>query len=307
MTLAGYTNPATQSFQVQIGGNNSAVIGAGGFPISNANIQDAINAIPGFAGTATVSGAANTGFTVAFSGASANTDVASLSIVNCTAPCTSTVRESVKGGTGVAGWPAGGTVAVGTVADTGYTLTFGGSHQGTNVSALTVTNGTGGASGTVAETTAGAPGMLPVGSSVTSGAVDDTGFTLTFPTYAGVPTSDVSPFTVTNQVTWAAPAYAAAVRETVKGTAAVAGWPVGGTVTAAALYAGVTAPNLSDEGFKLTFAGTLAAANVATTVGVTNGTGGVRAPRARPLPALPASPSAGSRSPTSVIRPTRRC
>jgi hypothetical protein len=363
VTLGSF-NGATQSFQVQIGGNNSAAIGLGGFPVTNANVQDAINAIPGFAGTVTVSGAGNTGFTVAYSGASANTDVPSLSIVNCTGACTSSVRESVKGGTGVAGWPTGGTVAVaeatnaiaasptgatesgntvtitttaahnlavgntvtisgvgvggyngtftvasvptattftytnptaglaasggGTVTNPSrYTLTFGGSHMGNNVSAITVTNGTGTVSGTVTETTAGAPGMLPVGTSVTMGTPNDAGFTLTFPTYAGAVNADVSPFTVTNPVDVGGTAFTAAVRETVKGTAAVAGWPVGGTVTAASLYAGVTAPNLSDEGFKLTFAGTLAAANVATTVGVTNGTGGVTGTASETAPGAP--------------------
>ena len=44
-------------FQVRIGGNDSAVIGGSSQPYNNANIQAAINAIPGFAGTVTVTGA----------------------------------------------------------------------------------------------------------------------------------------------------------------------------------------------------------------------------------------------------------
>ena len=48
--LTGFSG-ATQSFQVQIGGNTSAVLGAGGPTVSNANVAAAINAIPGFAGT----------------------------------------------------------------------------------------------------------------------------------------------------------------------------------------------------------------------------------------------------------------
>ena len=46
-----------------------------------------------------------------------------IAIVNCTGACTSTVRENAKGGAAIAGWPAGGTVAVGSLTDAGYTLT----------------------------------------------------------------------------------------------------------------------------------------------------------------------------------------
>src|SRR4051812_48067850 len=56
----------TSSFQVQIGGNDSAVIGAGGLAYNAANIQTAINAISGFAGTVTVTGGTATGFTATF-------------------------------------------------------------------------------------------------------------------------------------------------------------------------------------------------------------------------------------------------
>ena len=60
------------------------MLGAGGLAVSNANITAAVNAIPGFAGTVAAAGAGNGGFTLTFSGASANTDVPSISIVNCT-------------------------------------------------------------------------------------------------------------------------------------------------------------------------------------------------------------------------------
>ena len=185
VALAGF-NAGTQSFQVQIGGNDSVVLGAGGLAISNANIAAAVNGIAGFAGTVTSAGAGNSGFTLTFGGASANTDVPSVSIVNCTGTCTAAVRETAKGGGPIAGWPAGGTVAVGTVADSGYTLTFSGGHQGTDVDPVSVTNGTGGATGTVAETTKGAGGILPAGATATvaafggAGTLNDNGFQVTF-------------------------------------------------------------------------------------------------------------------------------
>ncbi len=45
-------------FQVRIGGADSALIGGSGIPYNTANLQAAINAIPGFVGTVTVTGAA---------------------------------------------------------------------------------------------------------------------------------------------------------------------------------------------------------------------------------------------------------
>jgi hypothetical protein len=175
----------TQSFQVQIGGNTSAVLGAGGLTVNNANVTAAVNAIPGFAGTVSSAGASNGGFTLTFGGASAGLDVPAVSIVNCTDGCTSTVRETAKGGGPMTGWPAGGTVAVGPVTDDGYALTFGGTHQGTDVDPFSVTNASG-ASGEVAETTTGTSGILPAGATGTvaafggSGALNDTGFQVTF-------------------------------------------------------------------------------------------------------------------------------
>ena len=110
VTLTGFNaaNPGN-SFQIQIGGNNSAVLGNGGLAINNANVAAAVNAIAGFAGTVTSADAGNTGFTLTFGDASANTDVPSIAIVNlgCSPGCTATVREAVKGTPPVAGWPAG--------------------------------------------------------------------------------------------------------------------------------------------------------------------------------------------------------
>ncbi|MET0578140.1 MAG: M12 family metallo-peptidase, partial [Ilumatobacteraceae bacterium] len=183
--LAGFDG-ATQSFQVDIGGNLSAVLGSGGLAISNANVAAAVNAIAGFVGTVTSANAGNGGFTLTFAGASANVDVPSISIVNCTGGCTSSVRELAKGGTGVTGWPAGGTVAVGSLSDTGFTLTFSGAHQGIDVSLVAVTNGVGGVTGSVVETVKGAPGILPLGATATvapfgaAGVFNDFGFQVTF-------------------------------------------------------------------------------------------------------------------------------
>jgi hypothetical protein len=183
VTLGSFSATA-QSFQLAVGATTSpTVFGLGGVAVNAANLQTAINAITG-TGTATVTGAGNGGFTVAFGGTAANTDIAPLSIVNCTGACTSTVRENVKGGPALATWPAGGTVAVGTVTDAGYNLLFGGTLAGVDVDALSVTNPTGSA-GTVAETTKGTAGIVGAGATATvagfgGGTFDDTGFQVTF-------------------------------------------------------------------------------------------------------------------------------
>ena len=201
VTLTGF-DAASQSFQVQIGGSSSAVLGAGGLAISNANVAAAVNAIPGFAGTVTSSGAGNSGFTLTFGGASAGSDVPAISIVNCTGGCAATVRETAKGGGPLAGWPAGGTVAVSELTDAGLTLTFSGAHQGTDVGEVAVTNGTGGVSGTVAETVKGTAGVLPVGATGTvaafggAGALNGLGFQVTFG--AGLGGVDVGQLRLTN-------------------------------------------------------------------------------------------------------------
>ena len=63
------------------------------------NLQNAINAISGFAGTVTVGGLASTGFTLTYSGASAGTDVPSAQIVNLSCGgCFASVEETNHGG-----------------------------------------------------------------------------------------------------------------------------------------------------------------------------------------------------------------
>ncbi|MCV2351249.1 M12 family metallo-peptidase [Paucibacter sp. Y2R2-4] len=57
----------------------------------------------------------------------------------------------------IAGWPAGGTVTVGSLTDAGFTLTFGGSLAGVNVSPLVLGGCTDGCSGYVGEIVAGGP------------------------------------------------------------------------------------------------------------------------------------------------------
>ena len=179
VTLTGF-DAATQSFQVQIGGAVSAVLGAGGLSVSNNNVAAAINAIPGFAGTVSSAGAGNGGFTLTFAGASAGVDVPPVEIVNCTGTCVASVRQTANGGPPMATWPAGATVAVGPVTATGFTLSLGGTLQATDVAEFTVSNGT------VTETLKGAPAMLPAGATVTVNAwgggtaLNDGGFQLTF-------------------------------------------------------------------------------------------------------------------------------
>jgi hypothetical protein len=176
----GSFNQTTQSFQVQIGGAVSAVLGAGGAAVTNANVAAAINAIPGFAGTVTSAGAGNAGFTLTFAGASAGIDVPAVEIVNCTGTCVASVRQTANGSAPLPTWPAGATVVVGPVTATGFTVSFGGSLAGTDVAELTVSNGT------VTETLEGGPAMLPAGATVTVNAwgggtaLNDGGFQLTF-------------------------------------------------------------------------------------------------------------------------------
>ncbi len=184
VALAGFS-ATTQSFQVQINGANSATLGLGGLAVTNGNVATAINGIAGFAGTVTSSGAGNTGFTLTFSGASAGIDVPSVSIVNCTLTCASTVRETAKGGPALAGWPTGATLAVGTVTDAGYTLTIGGTAQGSDFDPFSIADPVGTA-GTVTETVKGAPGILPVGATAAvsgfggAGTPSGDGFQVTF-------------------------------------------------------------------------------------------------------------------------------
>ena len=270
VSLSGFTS-ATDSLQVQIGGNNSATLGEGGLNFTsgntngrNNNVASAINGIEGFAGTVSVSGSSANGFTVTFGGASANTDAPAMTlVVNCVA-CTHSVREVAQGGAAIASWPADGAVSVGSLSDTGYTLTFGGEgFQGTNVDPVTVTNGVAGGAtvpaGVVAETTAGGPGVFPVGTIASVTNPSDTGFTLTF---GGVLSqTDVDPLAVVN----GAPDVTGTVRETVKGTGPIASWIAGGLSAVS---------NLTDAGFNVVFSGEYAAFDVPM-LSVVNGTGDV--------------------------------
>ena len=158
--------------------------GPGRPAINNANVATAVNGIAGFAGTVTSAGAGNGGFTLTFAGASQRTDVPAVSIVNCTTTCTSAVRETAKGGTGVSTWPAGATVAPSNPTDTGYTLTISGAAQGTDFGDVSLADFVS-AAGTVTETTKGTQGILPAGATGTvagfgAGTFNDTGFQVTF-------------------------------------------------------------------------------------------------------------------------------
>ncbi|HEX7255672.1 MAG TPA: M12 family metallo-peptidase [Gaiellaceae bacterium] len=190
-------------FRVRIGGNDSELIGGTGLPYNNANLTSAINAIPGFAGTATVTGAASTGFTITYTGASAGTDVPNIELVGPTCGgCFSSVEETNHGGAfdsfrlnyggnvsdpivngtnytaaGIAAaltplLPAGGTVTVagfggGAVLNTGFQVTYTGTLAATNLPVLLgVQDFTPGASGFVGETDKG--GAVDNGGNVTA-------------------------------------------------------------------------------------------------------------------------------------------
>lgn len=182
-------------FQIRIGGNDSVLIGGGGLPYNVANVQSAINEIPGFAGTVTVSSLAATGFTVTYGGASAGVDVPNLELVNLDCGgCFASVEETNHGGAfdsftlnyngvdstpitnGVnytaAGiqaaltpiLPAGATVTIanfgggGSPSSNGFQVTFGGTLAATNVPyLLSVTNMSPGLSAFVGETDKGGP------------------------------------------------------------------------------------------------------------------------------------------------------
>ncbi len=254
ITLTNF-NPATANFQLRFNGGFavSPVIGAGGLAYTAFNLDAALNGLSGFAGGAATSAVSNTGFTITFSGASANTNVNAVEVINVGGcpTCTVANRESARGGTAVAGWPAGGTVSVGAIT-TSFTLTFAGAHQGTNPGAVAITGGTGGATGIVTETTPGSAGILPAGTQASSTTPTDAGFTVTFAGLAA--NTDVASLSVTNPVdTGGAAVISGSVRETVKGTAGRPGWTTGGTATVS---------TLTDAGFNVVFAGTLAAVNV---------------------------------------------
>jgi hypothetical protein len=153
---ATYNSP----FQVRIGGNDSAVIGGASQAYNATNIQNAINAIAGFAGTVTVPSAASTGFTVNYGGASAGLDVPSFQIVNLNCGgCFASVEETTHGG-----------------ANDSFTLNYNG-----NVS-VPITNGV---NYTAAGILAALTPLLPAGGTATvagfgGGAFSNTGFQVTY-------------------------------------------------------------------------------------------------------------------------------
>lgn len=178
-------------FRVRIGGNDSALIGGSGLPYTSANLTSAINAIAGFPGTVSVSGATSAGFTIAYSGASAGLDVANIELVELVCTCFASVQETNHGGTNdsfrlnyggnVSGpitngvnytavdiqaalaplLPAGGTATVAGFGgnafnNTGFQVTYGGTLGVTNVPVLLgVEDFTPGASGFTGETDKG--------------------------------------------------------------------------------------------------------------------------------------------------------
>lgn len=226
---AAYSSP----FQVRIGGNDSTVIGGSGVAYTNANIQAAINSIPGFLGTVTVSAATATGFTATYGGASAGVDVPNFEIVSLSCGgCFASVEETNHGGmadsfrlnyngsvsatitNGVnytaAGilaaltpiLPAGATATVagfagGTFNNTGFQITFGGNLAATNVPVtIALQDFSGAASGFAGETDKG-------------GAVDNKGGIIT-PTLNSIPVATVplqftiplrTPFALTGSAT----------------------------------------------------------------------------------------------------------
>ncbi len=147
-------------FQVRISGNDSAVVGGSGLPYNAVNIQAAINAIPGFAGAVTVTGAASTGFTVTYGGASAGVDVPSIELVNLNCNgCFASVEETNHGGV-----------------TNSFTLNYNGSIS------ASITNGV---NYTAAGILAALTPILPAGATATvagfgNGAFNNAGFQVTF-------------------------------------------------------------------------------------------------------------------------------
>ena len=94
----GGTSTYYSGFRVRIGGNNSVLIGGNGLAYNDANLTSAINAISGFPGTVTVTGAAAPGFTISYSGASAGLDVPNVELVERGCTCFASVQETNHGG-----------------------------------------------------------------------------------------------------------------------------------------------------------------------------------------------------------------
>ena len=179
-------------FRIRIGGNDSAAVGGQSQAYNTTNLQNAINAIPGLAGTVTVGGVASTGFTLTYAGGYAGIDVPSAALVGLSCGgCFASVEETNHGGANdsftlnyngnvsvpivngtnysAAGilaaltpiLPAGATATVagfggGTFNNTGFQVTFTGTLAATNVPVLLgVQNFTGSAAGFVGETDKG--------------------------------------------------------------------------------------------------------------------------------------------------------
>jgi len=152
-----YSSP----FQLSYGGQDSAVIGGSSQAYNSANIQAALNAIPGFPGGAVVTGAAATGFTITFSGAgSAGTDVGPVTFDNLSCGgCFGSIEETNHGG-----------------ANDSFTLNYNG-----NLSAPIVNGTNYSAAGILAALTP----LLPAGGTATvagfgGGTFNNTGFQVTY-------------------------------------------------------------------------------------------------------------------------------
>jgi hypothetical protein len=275
VSFGGAFNPTTgDQFTVSIGGQTSAAIPASPGALTAAEIQTAVNAISGFAGTVTASSVTNSGFTLTFGGASRKANVANVNIgfAACASSCTASVNEAVQGRAPLHSSLLDATVTVGTVSNAGYTLTFSGTLANTDVLPLSVVNQASMTSGTVRENVKGTAGVAgwPAGGTVTVGTVADTGYTLTF---AGSWANTDVPGTVTVTNGTGSPAVTGTTRENVRGGPGVTGWPAGGTVTTGTIPGGTTPTGShNNEGYTLTFTGTLAGTNPAM-MSVTNGVG----------------------------------
>jgi hypothetical protein len=265
VSFGGAFDPTTgDKFTVSIGGNTSAAIPAVDGNLTATEIEDAVNAISGFAGTVTASSVTNSGFTLTFGGASRKANVANVNIgfAACATSCTSGVNESVQGRAPLHSSLLDATVTVGTVSNAGYTLTFSGTLDQTDVLPLSVVNQASMTSGTVRENVKGTAGVAGwvAGGTVTVASLTDNGYTLTFAgNYAQV---DVPAVTITNGT--GSPAVTGSVRENVKGGAPLASWPSGGTATVSNVPDGNVPPgSINDYGFNVAFAGTLAGTNSA--------------------------------------------
>ena len=232
-STGGGTSTYFSPFRLRIGGNDSEVVGTLALPYNNASLTTAINGIAGFAGTATVTGAATTGFTVTYTDASAGIDVPNVEVVGLSCGgCFSSVEETNHGGAmdsfrlnyngtlsepivnGVnytaaaidtaieAMLPAGGTVTVagfggGGFNNTGFQITYGGTLAAlNNPVTLGVEDFTPGASGFTAETDKG--GAVDNGGTITP--TGNTWPTVTVPP-AGFAIPLRTPFALTGSAT----------------------------------------------------------------------------------------------------------